>query len=303
MAKPSKKKQSAKGKKKKKKGSQKDALPESLFEDPAFGRGFIERVLQKLAKDDENEDTERTPLQMAQDIIYDAWEEPDFVKRCAMAQLALEISPDCADAYSLLAQETSSSLRYAIENFTKAVEAGERALGPEPFREDVGHFWGLLETRPYMRARNALAQCLWEAARDDEAIEHARELLRLNPGDNQGMRYVLIHWLIETERDDEAWDLLDAYQDDDTAPWVYSKALLLFRKEGDSKNARMALQTAMHTNEHVPDFLLGQRELPEEEPEYYSPGDEREAVMYAVSAHQSWIRTSGAIKWLKDRTS
>lgn len=303
MAKRPRKKQPAKKKKGNKKESQEDELLQSLFEDPSFGRGFMERILQELAKDDDSEDTERTPLNRAQDLIYEAWEEENSLKRCAMAHLALEICPDCADAYSLLAEEASPSLRYAIESFTKAVEAGERALGPEPFREDIGHFWGLIETRPYLRARNALAQCLWEAARDDEAIGHAQDMLRLNPGDNQGMRYVLIHWLIETERNDEAWDLLNAYPDDGAATWEYSKALLLFRKEGDSKDARKALQKAMRTNEHVPDFLLFRRDMPEGEPDYYSPGDEREAVMYTASAYQSWVRTADAVDWLKERAS
>jgi hypothetical protein len=30
------------------------------------------------------------------------------------------------------------------------VAAGERSLGPKAFEEDAGHFWGILETRPYM---------------------------------------------------------------------------------------------------------------------------------------------------------
>ncbi|MFO7976789.1 MAG: hypothetical protein R6V12_19425 [Candidatus Hydrogenedentota bacterium] len=304
MAKRRKKKQSAKKKSKgSKKQSQTDRPQEDVSEDIPFDRGFMEKVLRKFIEEGEGGDREQTPLDRAQDLIYDAWEEPESLKRCAMAQVALEICPDCADAYSLLAEETSSSLRYAIEKFTQAMEAGERALGPEPFREDVGHFWGLLETRPYMRARNSLAQCLWEAARDDEAIGHARELLRLNPGDNQGIRYILIHWLIETQRDDEAWELLNAYAGEGMATWLYSKALLLFRKEGDTKNAREALQAAISANEHVPDFLLLRRDLPDEEPAYYSPGDEQEASMYLNGAHQSWIRTSGAMEWLEAQTS
>ena len=43
----------------------------------------------------------------------------------------------------------------------RAVKAGKLALGPDGFAEYVGHFWGFLETRPYMRARHALAEDLW----------------------------------------------------------------------------------------------------------------------------------------------
>ena len=37
--------------------------------------------------------------------------------------------------------------------YAKGVEAGELALGPKGFKQYAGHFWGFLETRPYMRAR------------------------------------------------------------------------------------------------------------------------------------------------------
>jgi len=48
-----------------------------------------------------------------------------------------------------------------------------------------------------MRARAGLAQCLWELGKHKEAIEHYRDMLRLNPGDNQGIRYILAMCLIE----------------------------------------------------------------------------------------------------------
>src|SRR4030042_2569219 len=93
---------------------------------------------------------EETPLKKAQDIMYDAWEVTDPKRRVALARRALEISPDCADAYALLGEETASSLTEALNLYRQGVEAGERALGKDAFEEDVGHFWGTLETRPYM---------------------------------------------------------------------------------------------------------------------------------------------------------
>ena len=97
--------------------------------------------------------------------------------RVAMARRALEISPDCADAYVMLAEETARSVDEALEMYEKGVAAGGRALGPKPFEEDVGNFWSILETRTYMRARSGLAQALHEKGRLDEAIRHFEELL------------------------------------------------------------------------------------------------------------------------------
>jgi hypothetical protein len=44
----------------------------------------------------------------AQQIMYDAWEAPTRQRAVALAKKALTISADCADAYNLLANATSS---------------------------------------------------------------------------------------------------------------------------------------------------------------------------------------------------
>src|SRR5215217_5203105 len=122
-----------------------------------------------------------TPLERAQDLIYEAFETESPRKRVQLAKKALKVSPDCADAYVLLAEEDAGSLEEARELYQKGAEAGARARGRETFEEEAGHFWGILETRPYMRARQGLAVCLWELGEREEAIEHYQEMLDLNP--------------------------------------------------------------------------------------------------------------------------
>ena len=96
----------------------------------------------------------------AQEVMYKAWDQTSPGARVALAHKALTISPLCADAYVLLAEEEAKSVEEALEYYRKGVEAGEQALGPEGFKEYAGHFWGFLETRPYMRARAGLAATL-----------------------------------------------------------------------------------------------------------------------------------------------
>ena len=55
------------------------------------------------------------------------------------------------------------------------MDAGELALGPKGFKEYAGHFWGFLETRPYMRARAGLAGTLLKLGDEDAAIRHYRD--------------------------------------------------------------------------------------------------------------------------------
>ena len=78
-------------------------------------------------------------------------------------------------------------------------------------KKNIGFFWGLTESRPYMRAKAFLAQALWDIGREDEAINHYQECLKLNPNDNQGLRYGLTSWLLAKDRLDEAELILKQY--------------------------------------------------------------------------------------------
>ena len=100
-----------------------------------------------------------TSLDVAQEIMYEAFEADSPRRQVALARKAIQTCPDCANAYVLLA-EHAETLDEALDLYEQGVAAGERALGEEGFRQYEGHFWGFLETRPYMRARQGLAECL-----------------------------------------------------------------------------------------------------------------------------------------------
>jgi len=240
-----------------------------------------------------------TPLEKAQELIYEAFETGSHRKRVQLAKKALKVSSDCADAYVLLAEETAKDPEEAKRFYEKGVQAGERALGEEAFEEDAGHFWGILETRPYMRARQGLALALWELGERSEAIEHYQQMLHLNPNDNQGIRYLLASALLEEGLDDDLGELLESYEDDAGASWVYARALWRFRTEGDSEEARSALEEAISFNPFVPGYLLGRRGMPGALPALVGFGDESEAVVYFTEALPGWLRTPGAIEWLR----
>ena len=116
------------------------------------------------------------PLNQAQDLMYDAWESADPEQRIALAKKAIEISPQCADAYNLLAEESATTLDEALALYRQAVDAGKEALGPDGFTEYAGHFWGFHETRPYMRVRHGLGEALWAAGDKEGANRSQRRL-------------------------------------------------------------------------------------------------------------------------------
>ena len=241
-----------------------------------------------------------TPLDEAQELMYEAFESTNSAERIRLAQQALKTSKDCADAYVLLAQESAPTPQAARTLYEAGVKAGERALGPQAFKEMKGHFWGVIETRPYMRARCGLAQTLWALGERQSAIEHFNEMLRLNPGDNQGIRYLLVTLLLEVGDDKALEKLLKKFKDDYSATWKYTHALLCFKREGNSAKANLLLHDAVAYNPHVPAYLLGKKHIPKRLPAFVGLGDQDEAIHYAVDAKPIWQKTSHALDWLRE---
>ena len=240
-----------------------------------------------------------TPLARAQELVYDAAEVEGRL-RVKRAREALAIAPDCADAWSLLAEAAASPAR-ARDLYQQATDAGARALGPEAFETLVGRFWGHLETRPYMRARFGLAQALEVLGEHGAAIDHYRALLRLNPGDNQGVRYVLLALLLRVDRDDEVEPLLQEYEGDIAAEWVYGRTLWLFRRDGDTAPARVALDEAARGNPHVVPWMLQPEHMPIEQPPHFVLGSPEEALYCVAGLRHAWEKTPGALDWLRRR--
>jgi len=241
-------------------------------------------------------------LNKAQDLMYEAWETADNRRAVALAKRAIEISPLCADAYVLLAERTSPQPENQKKLYELAVNAGEMALGPDGFREYAGHFWGFLETRPYMRARAGLAQALWAEGDRTEAVRHYREMLTLNPSDNQGIRYLLAACLLHMGDDAGLERLLKQQEDDGSAFMVYTRALMAFRKTGASKQAQKLAEEAWHSNAHVPAALCGAKNVKDPGTGYYTMGGEDEAAYYLDEHGFAWRDTLGAIAWLVEAT-
>lgn len=242
----------------------------------------------------------QTPLEEAQEIIYEAWDVRSKTQRIKLAKKALSISADCADAYVLLAEESAKNAEQAISFYMQGVAAGERALGPQAFEDYKGSFWGVLETRPYMRAREGLALALWAVGDSDAAIIHFQEMLALNPNDNQGVRYALLALLQEAQDDESLRKLLKRYKDDASAQWFYTQALVTYRQYKGGIRANKKLSAALAYNPFVPQYLLGRKRLPKHHPSTISFGNEDEAVDYVADALPFWYDTPGALDWLRD---
>lgn len=237
-----------------------------------------------------------TPPEKAQDLCFQAYGAIGR-RKVILARQAIDLYADCAEAHVILG-EVAYDTADAQELYAAGVHAGKRALGEQFFKENVGHFWGITESRPYMRALKGLADSLFDGGQIERAIENYQEILRLNPSDNQGVRYVLLPLLIERDQSEDARQLLKKYPADPAATWAYSLALMTFKNEGNSVSARTQLITAFRNNPHVPEYLITGEQI-EDLPENYSLGSPEEAMIYASEGMDSWDAVPGAIDWLE----
>ncbi|KAJ3540253.1 hypothetical protein NMY22_g4375 [Coprinellus aureogranulatus] len=102
-----------------------------------------------------------------------------------------------------------------MEDNTLRSDAGGGIFNPAyPFENKVGSFWGILSTRDYMRARLRYAVDVLDIDSHDAlttALDHMRDMLRLNRRDNQGVRDRIPSILLRLGQDQKCYDFVKWY--------------------------------------------------------------------------------------------
>lgn len=116
-------------------------------------------------------------------------------------QKALEIDPTNVDAEGMRIdrlKKVGDRLKAL-----KILEEAERGRLKDYMKSDVGHFWGILETRPYIRVLNNLAKIYIDEQMYVVAAKWLREIIRLNKNDNTGARYslMILHMRLGQEKE------------------------------------------------------------------------------------------------------
>ena len=208
--------------------------------------------------------------------------------------------PVAVDGYNIFADH-ARTYDEALIIYTRAADIGKKYLGEEFFRNCQGDFWGILSTRPYMRARAGMVECLYALGDKANVIKQCKDLLELSSNDNLGMRDILLPLLIETGKDKQAESLYKKYKEDYSSAWFYGRALLDYRKYGEGEVANDSLSKALSLNKIAPKYLLMKKKLPKQSPSSYSPGDESDAILLAKFQLGAWQVSEGAIQWLNGR--
>jgi pentatricopeptide repeat protein len=237
-----------------------------------------------------------TIKEQAQDLIFEAIELPDD-DGYQLALKALQMDSDCIEAYEYLGS-LEPIFETAILYYKNGIEIAKRIYSKTHFKDGIGNFWMIHETRPFMRCMQALADCLRHMGKFHDAISIYEEMIRLNPNDNQGVRDQLLLYLLKINEYNKFIKYDKLYKDDLGAFSSFNRALFAFKTLGSSPRSNEILQKAAASNKYVILRLL-MKTISDDFPEVYGMGDENEAKYYCFFAHQIWHETKGAIDWIR----
>ncbi len=260
----------------------------------SFLNGMIGKNIDDLNFGSVNESKE----DQAQDLIYEAWESSPKKAKQLILQ-AKELDPDNADVYNYLG-DLESIPENALDFYKQGIQAGEKKLGKKFIKENEGHFWLMIETRPYMRSFFNVARCLALLNQSEESAKMYLRILELNPGDNMGARYELFSVALKIDDLKIIDALLKEYPDDYSAHWVYNKVLYHIKKN-EMKEAEEEWFMAINTNRHIPRYLLGKTKLPKKLPDYISVGYADEAQCYVAENLHLWKETKGSLDFVESK--
>lgn len=111
------------------------------------------------------------------------------------AKKALALEPDNLDARRMLVSLSPMNEVERLQRIETLVQEGKALMEKQDFadEESIGHYWDILETRPYMRLLEDYVHILIESGMFGRAAAQCEEMLRLCESDNLGMRYTLMH--------------------------------------------------------------------------------------------------------------
>lgn len=215
-----------------------------------------------------------------------------------LAEAALELYPDLAEAYLILADEAPDE-HEGRKLLNKGMEAARRELGEERYAGSKGLFWDVPEGRTYLNICRSYAESCWFGGRVDEAADVLKSILELDAGDHTGARYLLLAAYLYSDRLEEAERVLEQYgEDDGAAAFAYDRIILEFKRHGVTSRLKMLYRVATGVNKHVPDYLLGVRVLPYNLPDFIGRGDANEAIEYVILHSRLWASLPELLKWM-----
>lgn len=223
---------------------------------------------------------ENTPLDDANELLEKAENAKSKKQAIKYAKEAYEMCPDCFDAILFQVNLEDDPIK-KMKMLDEGLEHEKTRLEKEKYfqKDNIGHFYGIFETRPYIRGLYTKAHFYAFEGKMKQARDICKEILRLNENDNTGARYLLMAIYACLEEEDDMLKLHKKYQEDSLE--MLLPLYILYFKRDNQKKAQMYLDKVNKANPNFVKFFKGTMKAnPNVTPGYYSRGDSSEVMMY-----------------------
>lgn len=224
---------------------------------------------------------------------YDARTNKDTIK---YLKESLKLNPNNLDSERYLIELTEKDNFKRLNMYKKLASKEEKKLKKEGFFDDdcVGIFWGIIDTRPYMRIKMDVMKMYSYLGMYSKAIDEGFDMLRLCENDNMGVRYPLASLCVLVERFDLANKIFKKYPEETTL-MLFPK-LVMYYKQENFKKLNEKLPVLDKSNKHIKEIINGNEE--KIKCNYYSMGDITEASIVFEDNSLLLTSTPGFIDYL-----
>lgn len=170
-------------------------------------------------------------------------------KKCAIADEAILLHPDCIEAY-LVKGLYAPDIWERITVYRKGMELATMNLGKDFFlRSDITDYIACPESKSLFRIKYAYACTLYEAGYMRKAQRQFLELLNLNPSDFFQVHHYLLATYIYFEEFEQCRNLLERYKAS-SAFMVYA-TFLYYMKNDEVQCALHMIPQLSSVNQHL----------------------------------------------------
>lgn len=225
-------------------------------------------------------DYENTLLDEAYELLEEAENAKTKKQALKLAKEAYNISSDCLDAILFQVKLEDHPLK-RDKLLSEGLEFEKKRLTDKKYfnKENAGHFYGIFETRPYIRGLYLKANYLILDGKFKQAIDVCKEILRLNNNDNIGARYLLMAIYAYLEEEQLMLNLYKKYPAEDLE--MLFPLFILYYKLGNDKKAIDCLKRISNANPDFIKYFKGTMKLNKNIPDsHYCKGDASEVIMY-----------------------
>lgn len=223
---------------------------------------------------------ENTPLDDANELLEKAKNTKSKKQAIKYAKEAYELCSDCFDAILFQFDLESDPIK-KMKMLDEGLEYEKTRLEKEKFfqKDNIGRFYGIFETRPYIRGLYCKAHYYAIEGKMKRARDICKEILRLNEHDNLGARYLLMAIYACLEEEGDMLKLYKKYQEDSLE--MLLPLYILYFKRDNQKRAQMYLDKVSKANPNFVKYFKGTMKVNSDIiPGYYSIGDSSEIMMY-----------------------